>query len=46
MATTKTSSDRFVRQQELVPLERVDKLLVTVIGIKAIDGQVVLRWRR
>src|SRR3954451_12404694 len=43
MDTTETSSDRFVRQQELVPAERIGRLLITVIGIGAIGRQVALQ---
>ena len=34
------SSDRFVRQQDLVPAERLAELLVTVIGVGSIGRQV------
>lgn len=43
MATSGISSDRFVRQQELVPSERFSQLLVTVIGVGAIGRQVALQ---
>lgn len=43
MATAESSSDRFVRQHELVPVERMAKLLVTVIGIGAVGRQVALQ---
>jgi molybdopterin/thiamine biosynthesis adenylyltransferase len=35
--------DRFVRQQDLVPAERLETLLVTVIGVGAIGRQVALQ---
>jgi sulfur carrier protein ThiS adenylyltransferase len=41
MATSATSKDdRFVRQQDLVPAERLAPLLVTVIGVGSIGRQV------
>ena len=45
MLTTATTfeNDRFVRQQELVPAERLAELLVTVIGVGAIGRQVALQ---
>ncbi len=36
-------TDRFLRQQELVPLERLQSLSVTVIGVGAIGRQVALQ---
>src|SRR4029078_7899130 len=38
-----TSSDRFARQQDLVPARRLNELLVTVIGVGAIGRQVALQ---
>jgi sulfur carrier protein ThiS adenylyltransferase len=43
MASSETSDDRFVRQQEIVPAERLVHLLVTVIGVGAIGRQVALQ---
>jgi sulfur carrier protein ThiS adenylyltransferase len=43
MATSATSSDRFARQQDLVPAERLAELVVTVIGVGAIGRQVALQ---
>lgn len=43
MATSEIFSDRFVRQQDLVPSERLAELLVTVIGVGAIGRQVALQ---
>jgi sulfur carrier protein ThiS adenylyltransferase len=43
MATFETSSNRFIRQQDLVPIERFAELLVTVIGVGAIGRQVALQ---
>jgi molybdopterin-synthase adenylyltransferase len=43
MALFETFSDRFVRQKELVPNERLAELLVTVIGVGAIGRQVALQ---
>ena len=43
MATSETSSDRFARQQDLVPAERLAELVVTVIGVGAIGRQVALQ---
>src|SRR6476659_8266336 len=43
MVTSTTSSDRFMRQQELVPIERLAALLVSVIGVGAIGRQVALQ---
>ncbi|HCO24344.1 MAG TPA: thiamine biosynthesis protein ThiF, partial [Gimesia maris] len=37
------ASDRFVRQSELVPMEKLKPLTVTVIGLGAIGRQVVLQ---
>src|SRR5262245_52810700 len=38
-----TSNERFVRQQDLVPAERLAEVLVTVIGVGAIGRQVALQ---
>jgi sulfur carrier protein ThiS adenylyltransferase len=43
MATSEIFNDRFVRQQELVPLGRLADLTVTVIGVGAIGRQVALQ---
>ena len=43
MALFETSNDRFVRQRELVPAERMAELTATVIGIGAIGRQVALQ---
>jgi molybdopterin-synthase adenylyltransferase len=43
MASSVTSKDRFVRQQELVPSERLAQLTITVIGVGAIGRQVALQ---
>jgi len=43
MVTSTTSSDRFVRQQDLVPTERIAKLKTSVIGVGAIGRQVALQ---
>ena len=43
MVTSTTSSDRFVRQQDLVPIERLAKLKTSVIGVGAIGRQVALQ---
>ena len=43
MAKTGTSSNRFVRQQELVPVERLDGRLISVIGLGAVGRQVALQ---
>jgi hypothetical protein len=40
MATSLTSNDRFARQQDLVPAERLADLLITVIGVGSIGRQV------
>ena len=40
MTASVTSNDRFARQHELVPAERLAKLLVTVIGVGSIGRQV------
>jgi molybdopterin-synthase adenylyltransferase len=40
---TNSEPDRFVRQQELVPQDRLQQLLVTVIGVGAIGRQVALQ---
>jgi len=41
--TTSSESDRFVRQAELVPAERLAQLQVTVIGVGAIGRQAALQ---
>src|SRR4051812_20557705 len=43
MALSEISEDRFVRQRELVPSERLAELVVTVIGVGAIGRQVALQ---
>jgi sulfur carrier protein ThiS adenylyltransferase len=43
MATSLISEDRLLRQQDLVPAERLTSLLVTVIGVGAIGRQVALQ---
>lgn len=43
MATSAISNDRFARQQELVPAERLAELPVTLIGVGAIGRQVALQ---
>lgn len=43
MNSTATSEDRFVRQQDLVPSERLSELTITVIGVGAIGRQVALQ---
>src|SRR6187551_2565324 len=43
MITPTISSDRFVRQQDLVPIERLAKLMISVIGVGAIGRQVALQ---
>jgi hypothetical protein len=43
MVSSQTSSDRFARQQDLVPSERLAHLLVSVIGVGAIGRQVALQ---
>jgi molybdopterin-synthase adenylyltransferase len=43
MALFETSNDRFVRQKELVPNQRLADLLITVIGVGAIGRQVALQ---
>src|SRR5437588_4647507 len=40
MATSLASNDRFARQKDLVPAERLAELLITVIGIGSIGRQV------
>jgi hypothetical protein len=37
------SSDRFARQQDLVPAERLIELVATVIGVRAVGRQVALQ---
>jgi hypothetical protein len=43
MVSSETSNDRFIRQQDLVPAERLAELTVTVIGVGAIGRQVALQ---
>jgi len=43
MALSEISEDRFLRQQELVPAERLRELFVTVIGVGAVGRQVALQ---
>jgi molybdopterin-synthase adenylyltransferase len=43
MVLSEISEDRFVRQRELVPGERLSELVVTVIGAGAIGRQVALQ---
>ncbi len=43
MALFATSNDRFVRQRELVPADRLTELTATVIGVGAIGRQVALQ---
>lgn len=43
MAISVISNERFSRQQELVPAERLAELLVTVIGVGSIGRQVALQ---
>ena len=43
MVSSETSSDRFVRQHDLVPAERLAELAVTVIGTGGIGRQVALQ---
>lgn len=43
MMTNKAANDRFVRQRELVPEERLAKVPCTVIGVGAIGRQVALQ---
>ncbi len=43
MVLSETSNERFARQQDLVPSERLAELLVSVIGIGAIGRQVALQ---
>jgi hypothetical protein len=38
-----TTDDRFTRQQELVPQQKLDALTITVIGVGAVGRQVVLQ---
>lgn len=43
MAISEIFEDRFARQRDLVPSERLDQLLITVIGVGAIGRQVALQ---
>jgi sulfur carrier protein ThiS adenylyltransferase len=43
LATSAISEDRFVRQRDLVPAERLEQLLIAVIGVGAIGRQVALQ---
>jgi sulfur carrier protein ThiS adenylyltransferase len=43
MATIATSEDRFLRQQELVPAERLASVTAAVIGVGAVGRQVALQ---
>lgn len=43
MNTITTSKDRFIRQQDLVPADRLATLVATVIGVGAIGRQVALQ---
>lgn len=43
MGMSLISKDRFMRQQDLVPLDRLEPLTVTVIGVGAIGRQVALQ---
>jgi len=43
MASSETFSDRFVRQQDLVPAKRLAEICITVIGVGAIGRQVALQ---
>src|SRR3954466_9544456 len=43
MDSVTTSKDRFSRQQDLVPAERLAKLTISVIGVGAIGRQVALQ---
>src|SRR6202008_1364928 len=42
MLVSATSDDRFLRQRELVPIELLAKLMVTVIGVGSIGRQVAI----
>ena len=42
-ATEMTAQDRFVRQRELVPSDRLADITATVIGIGAIGRQIALQ---
>src|ERR1039458_8576432 len=41
--TTISENDRFIRQQELVPRDRLANLKVTVIGVGAIGHQLTMQ---
>jgi molybdopterin-synthase adenylyltransferase len=43
MALSEASEDRFARQRDLVPAERLDHLKISVIGVGAIGRQVALQ---
>src|SRR3954470_3569154 len=43
MDSATTSKDRFSRQQDLVPAERLAKLTISVIGVGAVGRQVALQ---
>src|SRR5688572_3904371 len=43
LATSATSEDRFARQRDLVPVEQLNLLLISVIGVGAIGRQVALQ---
>ena len=43
LTTSTSAGDRFARQQDLVPANRLADLLITVIGVGAIGRQVALQ---
>lgn len=43
MDSSETSSDRFARQQDLIPAARLAEVMMTVIGVGAIGRQVALQ---